>query len=382
MSAVGVFDLEKIKNPAKNSEESFSDVKIIENGKGVKIRILNLENPKFTKNMGIVELEPVKFTKRHRANAFFRSVMDREHNCIVGIPQYIDSKSGEWVYEKITLDDKESLDLSNPKEAMKWACIQRSHFFTDRVGDIERNKNFQQSTRCAYKAFDKEKEAEQYQIQKRNKRKAEDLVDALVGVDLEDMGLMMGINPKTLSSASLYMEVSKFAEREPKKFLEIYYSDSRLELATLKRAESMGVITQTLDKGYTYGGLSLGFNEAEVVKHLKDNPQQRISIDTVARKNESDGQKSMNIEEKVALDAKDAEIIRLKKEMEALKRQASEATNIALEHKAENDLMTNDPELHDLIVRGKQLGLKGVHNTKDKEKLREKIRAKELEAKN
>ena len=79
----------------------------------------------------------------------------------------------------------------------------------------------------------------------------------------------MVLDPKGISKERLWMEVFKYAESKPEQFMKIYKSDTRVELATLKRALSVGVVYHSLKDGYTYSGQSLGFTEPDVLTFLK-----------------------------------------------------------------------------------------------------------------
>lgn len=372
MSTLGVFNLGTKTNANAEGVKEGVHYKIVKDGNGLEHRILNFENPELCPREGIIELEPLRTSKRHLNRVSFRTINDKEFGVKVGIPLGIDQKTKELIFERIYLEERETFDLSDPKQAMKWACIKRSHFYSEMVDGKQMNPNFQTGTKSAYKAYDKEREAIVFELNRRTKRNAVDIAEALVGADLEDMALNLGYDPKTLSPKALWMEVVKFAENSADKFMAIWNSDARAEMSILKRGISMGVISVTLDKGYAYNGLTLGYNEPEAVKYLKDHKATAISIDTVSRRNETDGQKSMNVAPKI-MDEKDAVIAKLQAELAKVKSHASEATEKALDLQTEVDLRDNDPELASLIVEAKRLGIKGVHNMKDKDKIRAKM---------
>lgn len=382
MSAVGVFNLGTKTNSNAEGVKEGVHFKIIEDRNGLKTRVLNFENEELCPRNGIIELEPLFSSRRHHNHVSFRGVMDKELGVYVGIPQHIDPRTGVWVFEKITLEEKETLDLSNPKDAMKWACIKRSHFYTDRRGDVEMNKNFQIGAKVKYKAIDKEREAIKFELDRRSKRDAEDIAEALFGAELEEFALMAGFDPKAMSPKTLWMEVVKFAEKDPKKFLEIYKSPTKMEHSTLKKGLASGAISLILDKGYTYNGLTLGFNEPEVIKFLHDNPSVRMSIESISNKRSVESEISMAPAEPVIKDEKDAEILRLRKELEDAKKRALEATSVAATLQAESHIAETDPELAELIAEAKRLDVRGVHNMKDKDKIRHKIAEKKKQLDN
>lgn len=371
MSGLGLFNLSTKKNSKAIGFEEGVHYKTVKDGNGLEHKILNFENPELCPRDGIVELEPLKTSRRHKNHVSFRVIRDKEMDVLVGIPLGIDPKTKQLLFQKITIEEKETLDLSIPADAMKWACIKRSHYFVD-------SPNFQGSSKTKYKAIDREQEAIKFELERRTKRKAIDIAESLHGNDLEDFALNLGIDPRVMSSKTLWMEVVKFAEQNGTRFMEIWNSDMREEMTILKRGVSAGVLSQTVDLGINYNGLTLGFNEPEAAKYLKDHPATKISIDAISRKNENDGDVSMGVvkKEPVIKDEKDAEIARLKK-MLAEKEEATKiATEKAIELQSEFDLMEANPELADLIKEGKRLGIKGVHNMKDPEKIRTKIQEK------
>lgn len=267
---------------------------------------------------------------------------------------------------------------------MRWACIKRSPYFYDMVNGKQMNVNFMNHSKTRYVAIDKEREADKFELSRRTKRAAVDIAEALVGADLEDMALNLGFDPKIMSAKTLWMEVVKYSETDPNNFMKVWNSDSRVELSILKRGISTGVISETIDKGINYNGLTLGFNEPEAVKYLKDHPATRVSIDALSKKNEKDGEQSMRVEKNEApiVDEKDAVIARLKAELARANNSAAQANERALELQSESDLGSIDPELAELIKEAKVLGIKGVHNMKDKDKIKMKIFEKKKELEN
>jgi hypothetical protein len=387
MSGLGLFNLSANKNSEAKGFEEGVHYKIIKDGNGLEYRIINFENTDLCPREGLIELEPLnmKNKERHRANVNFRIVRDKEMDVIVGIPLSIDPKTKQLVFEKITLEGGETLDLSIPKEAMKWACIKRSHFFTDVRDGVEMNKNFQAGSKTKYKAVDKERENLNYIKQRQIKRKAVDIAEGLFGSELEDFALSIGINPKVMSPMSLSVEVIKFSESNAAKFMEVWNSSTREEMSILKRGLSVGVLRQDLDKGINYNGLTLGFNEPEAIKYLSDHPATKLSIDTLSRKSESNSKVAMSLPDVVApaiKDEKDAEIERLRKALANAEKNAANANEVAIELQSNFDLQETDPELAELIKEAKSLDIRGVHNMKDKEKIRQKIAEKKELTKN
>jgi hypothetical protein len=382
MSTLGVFNLGTSKNSGARGAEEGVHYKIVKDGNNLEHKILNFENPDLCPRTGIIELEPLKSSRRHLNHVSFRIIKDKEYGVLVGIPLDVDPKTKQLIFQKITLEEHETLDLSIPEQAMKWACIKRSHFYTkkDAFGK-ELNPNFQAGSKTQYKAIDKEADALRFEKERRIKRSAIDIAESLIGIELEDFALNIGLDPRMLSPKTLWMEVVKYAEEKPLKFMEVWNSDSRVELSVLKRGISMGVISETIDKGINYNGLTLGFNEPEAVKYLKDHPSTRVSIDALSRKTDEQSEASMRVEP-VIVDEKDAEIQRLKKQLAQMQTNAREATEKAIELQTESDLLEADPELAELIKEAKSLDVRGVHNMKDKAKIRLKIDEKKRMIKN
>ena len=93
-----------------------------------------------------------------------------------------------------------------------------------------------------------------------------------------DYGRNCGYDPKSMSAKTLSMEVIKFAEKNPDKFMEIHNSDTRIELTVLNRGLQMGVLNQHLENGINYNGLTLGFNIPEALKYLKDQKEFEVHL--------------------------------------------------------------------------------------------------------
>lgn len=387
--SLNLFNLSTDKNSNAIGVEEGVDYKVMKDGHGIEHRILNFENEKYCPRFGMIELEPMKraWTSdrnnlRHLNNVTFRVVRDKELDVLIGIPVAIDPKTKNIIWQTIIVGEGEILDLSIPDQAMKWACIKRSPFYTDFRDGKEQNPNFH-GGKTAYKAVDRERAAETYLTQRKTKRKAIDIAESLNTKEMEDYALNMGINPKTLSQRTLEVEVIKFAEAEPEKFMAIHNSDTRLELTVLNKAMNMGVVVQGLENGINYGGLTLGFNTLEAVQYLKDHPATLTSIDALARRNEKDGDRSMGSkQEPLAADDANIELARLRKELADKERMLQAANDKAIELQSMKDISTIDEEFADLMKEAKHFDVKGAHNIKDKEKLRAKIAEKKAQTKN
>lgn len=380
---MNIFNLSTKKNSNAKGIEENVHYKIVKDGHGIEHKVLNFENEEICPRFGIIQLEPMKTSRRHLNNASFKVILDRELGVLVGIPSGIDYKTKQIMWKKIIVEENETLDLSIPDQAMMWACIRRGPYFTDFRNGKEQNPNLQVSSKTKYKAIDKEREAETFLLNRRTKKKATEIAEELVGEELREYGMNFGFDVNLLSPTSLSVEVIKYAESEPEKFMAIHNSDTRVELTVLNKAKSMGVVVESYDNGTTYGGVTLGFNQSEVLKYLKDHPATVTSIDALCRQNEREGDIAMDVK-KVPLEADDAnaEIARLRRELALKEKALRNATDIAVELRANTDLNSIDPEFAELMKEAKRYDVKGAHNIKDKEKLRAKIEEKKAQAKN
>jgi len=163
------FNLGTRKNSGSETAKEGVEYIVYKVGKGNPIKLLNLDHPMYAPNEGFVVLEPTKFTKtlngnyRHISDVSFKQIRDRSSGFIVGIPISVDPESNRIMYESINLKGVETLDLSIPDQRAKWICIKYSPFFID-------SPNFQRGSKNAYKAIDREKEAQVYAKDRRTRR--------------------------------------------------------------------------------------------------------------------------------------------------------------------------------------------------------------------
>ncbi|CAK0770491.1 hypothetical protein CCP3SC1AL1_510001 [Gammaproteobacteria bacterium] len=199
-----------------------------------------------------------------------------------------------------------------------------------------------------------------------------------------DYGRNCGYDPKSMSANTLSMEVIKFAEKNPDKFMEIHNSDTRIELTVLNRGLQMGVLNQHLENGINYNGLTLGFNIPEALKYLKDHPATLTSIDALSKQTDIGSDISMEVKPRVSLDSEEASLMiaKLQKELATKERALLAATEKALELQASADIGSIDSEFAELLAEAKQLDIKGAHMIKDKVKLKQKIADKKALTKN
>lgn len=342
---------------------------------GEKQRLLNLEHIKFAPKEGIIELKPIKTSNRHTNSVGFRVINDKIRGVQIGIPSTIDPKTGTIVWEKITIENYETFDLSIPKERARWICIKNSFYYTDEVNGVEQNHNFRWDTKAQYKAIDKEREADIFAKGLRHKRKAEDIAENLEGEQLMETALSLGIITQGMSEKRIWMEVVKFAQNKHEEFMKVFNSDTKAELVVYKRGLQTGILAEEKHKGVHYNGLTLGFNEFEVITYLKEHPSTFASIDALSRKINKDTDVSMVNPEKIVTE-KNAREIALEKELESYKVRLAAVNDVAIQNQSENDLADIHPEFASKLAEAKQLDVKGAHKIKSYEKLCEAVEAK------
>ena len=197
---------------------------VIKDGYGNDLKVLNFKNESICPKEGIVELIPMKTSSRHQNWVSFRSIWDKNNQAMIGIPDRIDPRTKEWVFQKITLTDMETLDLSIELDRKKYLVIKNSHF-------LKGSPNLRDKP--LYYLRDKEQEAKAYLQNVYTKRKATTIAEGLYGEDLVDMARNLGIAPEQNSIFTLQMAVIQKAEDKPKEFLAIWDSPTRKELTIL-----------------------------------------------------------------------------------------------------------------------------------------------------
>ena len=368
MSFTG-FNLSTKQNTGTRVAEEGVEFVTVTDGNGGKMQIMNIEHEMYAPREGIVEVTPLKLAKgmngavRHKNEVMFRSIRDKATGWIIGVPMPgYHGKEKTILFEPFKISTTEFFDLSIPKQRLKWICVKNSSF-------LKGSPNFLSSTKTVYEAVDRERQADQAKINRKSRRKAVDIAESLVGDELIDMAIACGIDPKLFSARMLEEEVIKFAENPEKvngkngsdRFLEVYHSETRVELTALRRALSVGILTETPNNGISYNGITLGFGEAEAVGYLKGHPSTLVSIDTQSRSKQNASTQVFDIvKAPVIKDEKDAEIERMKKEMQEMKARLSAVSEQALEKKSDEDLEEIDARLAAVFKEGKRLNLK-VH---------------------
>jgi len=323
-------------------------------GYGNEVKHLNFKNKEVCKREGIIELIPLRTSSRHQNNVSFRSIWDRKNQAIIGIPMHIDMQTKQWVYQKISLVDSETLDLSIEQDAMKWAVIKHSHF-------LKGSPNLKDKP--IYEVRDKQRMAE-ITLQKRAiKRKAETIAEGLFGEQLIDMARNIGIAPEQNSVATLQVAVIEFAEKNPDKFMDMWDSPLRVEMTVLKKALALGVVEHDTHGGIMYRSISLGLNEPQAAQYLKENPNQLNAIESLNQLQEDATVKAMAKEGKQDLieDEKDAELKKALEEIEKLKEANKKLAKQKLEETLNEDVKKSvkDPEHLALLEKAKQYKIKG-----------------------
>lgn len=361
------FNLSTIKNSGNRVAEEGVDFITVTDGNGGTLKIMNIENEMYAPHEGIIEVVPLKFAKgingavRHRNEVMFRCVRDKATGWLIGIPLPGYKKDKTIEFEPFKLSTTEFLDLSIPKQRLKWICIKNGPF-------LKGSPNFQSQSKTVYEAVDRERQADQAKINRKSKRKALEIAESLVGEELIDMAIACGIDPKLFSSRMLEEEVIKFTENPEKingktgseRFLEIYNSDTRIELTAIRRALSVGILTESPNGGIAYNGVTLGFGETEAVGYLKSHQSTLVSIDTQARIKQNGSTQVFDSPKMPQVkDEKDAVIERMKKELEDAHLRLKAVSEQVIEKKAEEDLEEIDPRLNNVIKEAKRLGLKG-----------------------
>ena len=370
------FDLGKGQqnNPvAKKELKEGVDYKLINadnKNSGLKLRVFNFENPELCPREGVVEFVPTNRSKRATNYLDFSFVYVADQDFYIGIPAGYDDKTGKIKWQRIVIREDDVFDRSKPIEAMKCAVLLRSKY-------VAGSPNLG-SRKPKYKVYDQEQEAVIYEQTRARKRKAELTADGLSGQALVDMGFDIGLQVDKMSPRILYAEVGKYAERNPKEFLEIYENPLRKTLTILNRAIANGVITEERGLGFVYGAVPLGPNKEMATIFLKENESLCQTIDQLSKKNEKDTVIAMqklpskapiiNDEKDTLLAQKDQELKAAKERIEALTKQ-----NIETIAKSNADrIAKDDPEYASLMQEAVEYKIKSPWLS-SKETLKAKI---------
>lgn len=354
-------------NASQEAKEG-REYKVIKDGRGGEHRVINFDWEGHAPKKGLVEVIPLKMAKgynnavRHQNEVNFSRYINRNGEYHVGVATGFD-RDGFITWKRFTVRGAEFLDLSIKADREKWICMKYAPF-------MKGSPNFLNSTKTVYEAVDKEREANNFIMARRVRIKASEIAGSLVGEELSDMALALGLDPKSMSPDALWVEVVKYAENTIKDratgktgaetFLEIYNSESRQDMVILKRAISTGIVAQTPANGINWNGHVLGYSEPDAVAFLRQNQSIRASIDMLSRKTQS-GSTQAHEAAPVVLDEESAKIKRLQQELADKERQILELSRKAAEADATEVLSNGDTEIAELLEEGKRLGLKGFH---------------------
>lgn len=343
---------------------------IKKDGKGGEHKLINLAWEGHAPFTGIVEIIPLKIAKgynnaiRHQNEVKFSTFTDKVTGMRVGVPNPGYDKDGQLTFKRLSVSGAEFLDLAIRTDRERWICIKYSSF-------LKGSPNFLMSSKTVYEAVDKERDNKNYFLARKLRIKAGEIAGTLWGEELIDMGLALGFDPKTMSTDTLSRLVIEFAENAEKdrvtrktgseRFMEIYGSETRLELTILKRGLSTGVLAETVKDGINYNGLTLGFNESEAVRYLREHPSTKTSIDIQSRQIQNTStQTHAKATVVVVKDDNQAKMERLERELAETKAKLQEKSDVLLEAESEAVIVTENPEYAALLAEGKSL-FKGAH---------------------
>lgn len=347
---------------------------------GTKTRIYNMDNPNLCRRTGTIELELVRRgDARHSPRLVTSMCYDSVNDIKIGVPMANDPKTGELRFLQIILEDSAVFHLENKQDAMKWAVL-KHHKDIDVDGSKTRT-----GQRPKYKVYDKEQEAQIFHQTRTIKRKAETIAEGLYGTQLRDFAIDLGIRADEMSIASLSMAVIKYAEQNPKRFMDAWDSPTRHESTVVKKAISLGVLSHDPMNGICYNGLALGQSEPQAVQYLKDNYNTCKVIEQLIANKEVKAVERVEKNTSPIADEKDAEIAKLKAMLEAAEKSKAEISKVKLDEvvdKTTENIIASDEEHAELVKKAKSLKVQGWHIIKDKELLKKKIAEKESELQN
>ncbi len=223
------------------------------------------------------EIQIVPLDDRKQLNLSFRCVKDSKTNIWYGIPEGVDHLTGRVTFKRITIAGKRTYHLEYPADAEEFAVIMRHPAM---LGSLLASKD---------KTFGKPLiKVHDVVAIATNKLKDIDLgADAvhiarkeLSGVELMDFARVLGITTDNNNEIVVSQLVAEKALREPKVFMLKYHDGNRDIVMAFKRAESVGLISYTLEGGYVYkDGLPLGGSEIAAINKIRGNTDLLTSID-------------------------------------------------------------------------------------------------------
>lgn len=361
-------------NSSMSAEEAPKFI-IVKDGYGVEHKVIDLNDKNFVRSEGIIHLTPVIKTKRHRPMVTYSRWQDPMTGIIYGIFIGVNNKTKELMFQSILLQDDETFDLRNVMDAKKWAILRFAPF-------LKGSPNWRSWHKTQYEVVDKEKEANEFLAKRVLKRKAVDIAEGLSGENLIDMARNLGLDPSHHSVPTLHKEIIEIAEKNHKRFMDIWDSPNRVQLTTLKRALATGVVTEEPSMGFMYGQLPLGYNEALAVDYLREHSNVAIAIEQKARNQEAASIKAMAKKETPAVfdDKRDASVTALMEELKKANEMIKHLSSLAAKKQIEEEgSQEPDTEFEALKVEAKGLGFKNPNIYKTKEKLQEAVNKKKAE---
>lgn len=392
----------RVTNPVgRNSSQQLAEtilkngdqpLKKIKDGNGFEHDVINLDHPDWAATTGMVEVFPKKLGKgingavRHVNNPYWSVIRDKENGYFIGIVNGSNPKTGELTWDKLTITNTEVFDLSIPAQRRKFICFKYGPFY-------EGSPNLLVQSKTVYGITDHQKEAEDFLVTRRSRKKASEIAESLKGEELIDMAYALGFDPKVMTSEQLYVEVLKFAENETRvngktgaqRFLEAYHGETRQEQVIMRRGMATGVVVSTHDKGITFNGITIGWSEEEALRYLKNNPTVAVSVDTQSR-GIAKHSTQVEVKDKAEIrSAEQAEIENLRAKLAQMEQLIAQQGGEVVKKSTLAMLKEQDPEYAELLIEADALGMKGAHligSNLDLPLRKEKLRGKVNELKN
>lgn len=244
---------------------------ILKDGNGMEHKVCNMDHPDICPRKGTIIVTAIRKSKRHETNFRFSNVRDRNSGIIYGIPQTIDTRTKELIFQRISLGDREEYNLENMQDAQIWAVV--------RMHQSMEGSPFQYG-KAMFKVENREAEAEKTITKARERDRASSIAQQLKGVQLIDMCRNLGIPPEHSSYNLMLAQILESANNDPKRFLEIWDNTNRNIITVLNRAKAVGLLKFDTMKGYLWrDGLPIGSNEMQAVDYLIKNNQLLSTID-------------------------------------------------------------------------------------------------------
>lgn len=223
---------------------------------------------------GIVDIIPIKRQQHKEPNFQFKSYMI--NGVTYGIPTRINPEDDSYIFKTIRITGAMSFNLSNENERRDFIMIK----------NWQRCKNSPaQQGRAMVEVYDRNLEARdritKFKLAKDARDIAEDLAFNEDRVnELFGFARLMGIEPNNETSDIIKERLLTFATEQPHKFLEKWQDkETRNILMTIKRGLSTGTIIQTMDKGYMFNSVVVGFNEVSMLNYFRTNTDSLTALD-------------------------------------------------------------------------------------------------------